>query len=278
MASDANASFPFLDLPRFLQEGIYDLLLIEDRIMLNAALPRDSKIIKTKNTDVIKDRYLAVIRYKTKVQQTTRTPVVLSPQQSKFVKENRCDPTIREFIKTMKITNLSNDINLTLPNELLSHIGSNNVSPTHDYVIDQKKITRNDINVLLGVVCKYATPATFDIMFHNKTTMLLVQRFMLRRESTQHKFMVDLLSAGNTALFEHLISDNEHEYFIMTSSCKDYLAEVARTTFHDHPVARGLLLKHIQLSQITKRKMLETVMNNMDHEGFHQLIAHGARL
>lgn len=275
---DEFKPFPFLDLPRSVQELVYDKLQIEDRIMLNAAVAKHTSFRKTLKTDVMKDKYLSIIRYKTKVQRSKRAPVILTALQMKFVDENKRDPTIRRFLRESTFEKLSVAMDLAIPPVLLKHIRSNSVSPTLTYPFDYDKMTNNDVTTVLGVICDFATPATVIALYRNVSTTNIAKFTLFGGELALQRFSVALLNAGNSELFEYVINGCRPEFNIFTGGTKEYLAQAANNRFHNNAVARRLLLKHVPLSAATKRKMLESVMNNMDTEGFDELMAHGARL
>ena len=81
-----------LDLPTELRHRVYDALEIDDRIRLNAALPREDRITRTMRTDAKRDRTLGVVARFMK-----RRHVPFRELEGKirmFVRENGDDPTI----------------------------------------------------------------------------------------------------------------------------------------------------------------------------------------
>lgn len=169
----------FLELPRELQEAVYDKLSVRDRINLNLALPKAHTIKKTIRTDAAKDKRLGIAWYYV----TKKKPAHLPRYMQYWMERHSDDPTIQGIIEDIKKKLLeTQDMSqkelaqhaaamLELENDIRND--SVDVSRAQLYPI-REVLSYQDNQQLLGLLAAHGTPRVLDKMIEIPVTQSIL--------------------------------------------------------------------------------------------------------
>lgn len=210
----------FLELPKNVQEKIFESLHVRDRARLNIVLPQNQKLNSTTNTNYHKDRKLGVLVKSLKTQKVRN----ISPEIMCFLKSvQRKDPTTNDIIELFpEVENVFAQENNKPDTELLTykiqkkmHVDKNDIDTIHSYdnydVIDAIKVT---------------SPEVFHMLFmHPKGKEFLENNILINDNISGYSiglFVFSILLHGNVDLLRHIL-DNLKTYGVEIENIKTFL-------------------------------------------------------
>jgi hypothetical protein len=253
----------FLDLPNDLQENIFDRLHIKDRIKLNAAIPKASKITRTIKTDQRKDKKLGIAYHYFKKKKDKFT---VCNNLCKFIQSNRDDPTCSEIVNELFPNKSGNDscdaavftlqqdlsnntINFETFDKLPEVLKFEQIIVLRNEILRSKKITFESfqkmieypsaLNVLKQIF------SGFDIFFHivNETNEIILIDVL------KHKDVLGI----NQAQYEHITSKTYASIF-NRKQCME------------------MIIKYFNISYDVQQAWLEKAFESFDTETINWLM------
>lgn len=235
----------FTELPRGVQEKIFDSLHVKDRAKLNMALPKPLKFTKTIKTSKDVDKKLGVIANAFKKNRIKR---VNGQLKSFLLKINEDDPTIQDIVQ--QFPELKPLYKTKTSSSIIEQIRENNIQDLDD-------ITNEELNdEIYTTIVKHANVATFQALHDHKKTKAFIQ---LKCIDTPH-FCLDLIFYSNTNLLEYMLS---HEPYNMNKDkVLKYIVSMDLLKLLLMSFNREVFLKYFDVS----KDLLENVYVNFIEE------------
>jgi hypothetical protein len=210
----------FLDLPIELQEKIYDNLEITDRVNLNIALPRNSKIIKTTKTNKEKDKRIGLLNYYFK----KKNKIIPRSKIYDFVLNNKDDPTCKIIYNSFTTENVNEKNNILLlkfeeelkdnkiSNETLEELSSKNYIITDIMINIFMKLSVVSIDTHVKLLNNAFGLKLYNILSINNS---LFYYLIIYENENLLKFMIDKkdILELRIALFNNVKSTNLEYYY-----------------------------------------------------------------
>lgn len=250
-------SFMFLELPRELQEHIYDKLEIDDRNALNQALPYSLQINKTIHTCKSMDRQLSAVWGVFK----KKKPDPIPHRLFQFMYSNRDDPTIRRIAK-------DNDIRFDVKekHELYDHviqieltdlIQRGNVAAFLRYLLYHvSSLSYKMIEAIGRVVGMHGSPAIFEA-FRG------LPQVEEHKDALFKRIIFNAVNYENTSLLVHMTTHTCCEVVKGLEYIRN--PQISRI-FAMSPEKVRLLLQYCDLSTDAKNAILEEAIDTFSVE------------
>ena len=254
-----------LDLPRALLEAVYDELHVHDRLRLNAALPKDYRVVKTARTDKVKDEKLALacVAMKRPRQNKKRATAMLL-----FMAENRDDPTVLSLVA---------DHGLELPHKfvstLIGRIMKQRCAPV-SVSASEMPVSAPELPVSASDVPADATAKEreeiVDALLRGGTVEQLETLCsqpsgpLAGHLAARKNVLFMLLNSMNHALFEHVLSKGAELYGLDIEEQTLYVTEGSGRGLLTTPHTREKMVSRLRLSEEQRQTALDSALDDMD--------------
>jgi hypothetical protein len=234
----------FLDLPTDIQENIYDLLNIKDRINLNASLPKKKQIKKTIKTNAQNDKKLGLVYYFFK----KKKKINVNSNIYSFIQNNHNDPTCSEIISNLSLkNNIIYPITLQIHKELNANIVSYDTFDKIPDNIDECCI-QNFRNIIL--YSNKVSSESFNKMIKHPSSLKL-----LKRLTAKYDLFFDLINqCCENTLIEIL---KNKEILEITEEQFSYIKTDTIAVIFSRKICCNLLIKYFNISYHIQQKWLE---------------------
>jgi hypothetical protein len=249
-----------LELPHELLSVIYDKCYIEDRDNLNKALPKENRVKKKI------DKKLHLLSYAMKRKEKNK---FLSGEIYNFINNNLDDPTIKRYCEDIGIT-----IDKVLVSQfytLLNDLTENNIVNFDKYPI-YTEVSKKELGEFTSKFYSCANATSFKKLYSNDNTRQILEKSVFKYLNL---LIFNMFNYGNETLLKFLVEEGR-SYEIIVIDLLDTVYDNLKTlSIRSH--SRRLMLKYMDISQDRKNEMLEYVIDELDVEGFIDLIEAGAK-
>jgi hypothetical protein len=245
----------FLNLPREIQEAVYDKLEIRDRVTLNIALPKTHTIKKTTRTDSVKDKRLGIAWYYFK----KRKPSVVPRYINELLLRYHDDPTAQDILNGLKQqqqNNISTTTNtqdamvkqMSALTQLESDIVGKTVDASRVHLYPCVPLDTTAKQRLLEAVATHSTPAILDKMIGIPVT----HGILLAIFSQTHSLFT-IINQGTKELMKHILA--KQKALGITSAQLEYVPQTLKLFCRLAPIKT--IMEHFVVSVDIKKKALE---------------------
>ena len=196
-----------IELPRDVQETIFDLLPPNDRLNLNLAVPKNNAFHKTIKTSQVHNKKLGVITYLLKKKKIKTLP----PAIIQFLLENAKDPYAQLLLDKMAVkldikVSKYNNTQFAQIDILKNEIAANKLS---DKSIAMFENARDDLYLsqmksVIDVIIHSCTPHTFQVLMENEHARNFVKCHMF---DTRDNIFFTLINMHNEELLKYITSN-----------------------------------------------------------------------
>ena len=261
-----------LDLPRALLEAVYDELHVHDRLRLNAALPKDYRVVKTARTDKVKDEKLALacVAMKRPRQNKKRATAMLL-----FMAENRDDPTVLSLVADHGLE-LPHKFVSTLIGRIMKQRGApvSVSAPEMPVSASEMPVSAPELPVSASDVPADATAKEreeiVDALLRGGTVEQLKTLCsqpsgpLAGHLAARKNVLFMLLNSMNHALFEHVLSKGDELYGLGIEEQTLYVTEGSGRGLLTTPHTREKMVSRLRLSEEQRQTALESALDDMD--------------
>ena len=247
-----------LDLPTELRHRVYDALEIDDRIRLNAALPREDRITRTMRTDAKRDRTLGVVARFMK-----RRHVPFRELEGKirmFVRENGDDPTIARLFPEVGPPDVSGGTHRA---RFMEALRANDAEAIAD---EARTPAPPEVDREFSVAIWQSAPATFDAVLERR-----IPGFVCDKQA-----VFNVVNHRNGPLLDHLADMASTHAFArdgLHHVAMPHIASIFADTNSCESVRVLLRLGRRWLTDDALSAMLESAMRSMNVDAADLLLA-----
>ncbi len=248
----------FLDLPKNVQEKVFEGLHVNDRVRFNIALPRHQKFKETTHTNNIKDKKLGVLVKSLK----TRKVTTLSPAIMCFLSTvSKDDPTIKDICDMFPETNHVFDSKSKYSEELLHH-------KIHKHLL----ISNADIDAIMNYnscdilnALKVTSVEIFDSIYNHVKGKEFFERYIFSaNENSFNMFIFSVICHGNVSLLEHIL-EKINVYGQTLKGVEEYMnTECIIILLGARNVTRQIMFKHFHINEDLLDKLYCHLVENMN--------------
>jgi hypothetical protein len=249
-----------LTLPQELLSVIYDKCYIEDRENLNKALPKENRIKKKI------DKKLHLLSYAMKRKQKNKYQ---SEEIYNFINNNLDDPTIKRYCEDIGIK-----IDKVLVSQfytLLNDLTENNIVNFDKYPI-YTEISQKELGEFTSKFYSCANPESFKKLYSNDNTRQILEKTVFKYLNL---LIFNMFNYGNEVLLKFLIEEGRSYEIIVVDLLDTVYDNIKTLSIRSH--SRRLMLKYMDIPLERKNEMLEYIIDELDVEGFVELLNAGAR-
>jgi hypothetical protein len=255
----------FLQLPKEIQEVIYDKLHVRDRVMLNVALPKEARIKRTIRTDKLRDKQIGMTwHYIMK-----RKPARLSASMRMFLETHKQDPTVQELImqnKSAAPTAISaHDAAFDLLDDDLNK-NSIQFDQLHRYPTAWSLTYMQKCHLCNHIAYRITVP-TMQAMIANEQTLQLLRGIIRGVEN----LFFNLINVRNEPVLEYIL---RHQIELeITDAQKRYVTRAETIAILCQPKQLAITFKHFDVPPSVKIQALERMMERCAFEGVEYMMS-----
>lgn len=251
----------FLELPKDIQEKIYDMMHIKDRVNLNKALPTTDKITRTIKTNQQKDNKLRMTYYFFKKR---KNKISIKNKIYHFIIKNIEDPTCQDIMNELfPPSNLSiqntvelNPIFYKIEQELMNNIISEEL-----FNKLPENVTYDNVSFLKDIIIK-----TNDFTVDSFKKMLAYPSALkvLKLIFSDNNIIFTIINYEKDAILE-LVLEYQDILGIKQSQI-NYVKRFEIATLFERKICIEIMIKHLQISYEIQQAWLECAIQNCNVE------------
>jgi len=240
----------FLQLPKEIQCNIYDRLCADDRVRLNMALPRNEKIRRTLKMTNDRNRKLGLVSYMLK----KKRPEKLSAFMTKFILENKDDPTFQEVYKEYGIDTKPRDVSFLIADIVSGDFKNRDKWPTANEILSSEHWGH-----FLETFARYGNAETFDGMVD------LLKETIFIDEMMSQKLFFDIANYGNDDLLRYIV-EKKDEIPGIAEGCAYISGDLCLTIFRDNLDVIDMIYEIVGIAEEQLKNLMTLYLDELKFE------------
>lgn len=246
-------------LPMDVQKLIYNKCEIADRVKLRMASPKQYGKQLSPHEKKLKLLHICM---------KTCPKKKLSRTITRFLEDNKTDPTVKSFCKVVDYPLTEEDLHTGVRMANLI----NDIVRKRDFDFtrypDFKDMSANDIKEFEEAIGRYnITPEMLQALESNENTQKLLTHIF---EIEYKRAIFNIVNYGRELILKHVM-ENTNTYSFDREECRHYMLNFVEC-FVSRKICRNIMIDYFHPEPVHYEKMKEKAIDEMDHEALEDLL------